>query len=460
MTRAALLALALVSASAMGQTPALPSPASPQPDLPPPASPPAELAALGQDVVTVDLASALKLAHTRNLDLEEAKARVRQGRSLVSGALGAALPGVAVGVDAMRLDGALPGSNGTYQVGRFERVSPFVLASWIMRPGQVVFDILAARRHLVALRHDAEFAGQRVDHDIAQSFYALALAQAQIAVNTRRVGESEELLRLSAAREKAGLGLALDTQMARDAMARASMDRIRALNAYYAASLRLAGLLDLDPAVLLVPAQGALPEPQDGGEIGPLDGLTAHALAHRADLAALRQQVGVSDAAGAAAILSAVGPQVSANILTANAIPTGNASDTMFRLPSANASLSLTLSPSVIGKVQGAAAGKALARIAVRRRLEELRNQVASARQEVIAAQKSLPLARERLTAGEAALALARTGVRAGTVIPHGLLVAQANWQQAQSDYADSLARYWSARDNLDFATGATEQKR
>ena len=238
------------------------------------------------------------------------------------------------------------------------------------------------------------------------------------------------------------------------------MDRIRALNAYYAASLRLAGLLDLDPAVLLVPAQGALPEPQDGGEIGPLDGLTAHALAHRADLAALRQQVGVSDAAGAAAILSAVGPQVSANLLTANAIPTGSASDTMFRLPSANASLSLTLSPSVIGKVQGAAAGKALARIAVRRRLEELRNQVASARQEVIAAQKSLPLARERLTAGQAALALARTGVQAGTVIPHGLLVAQANWQQAQSDYADSLARYWSARDNLDFATGATEQKR
>ncbi|MBN9144341.1 MULTISPECIES: TolC family protein [unclassified Novosphingobium] len=435
MKRAA-LALMLIAAPAMAQEPAS-----------------GELATLARDVVSLDLPHALQLAHARNLDLEEAKARVKQGSGVVSGALGAALPGIAVGVDAMRLDGALPGAGGAYQVGRFERVSPFALASWIMRPGQVVFDILAARRNLSALRHDAEFTGRRVDHDIAQAFYALALAQAHIAASTDRVEESRELLRLSSAREASGLGLALDTQMARESAARAAMDQIKALNAYYAASLRLAGLLDLDPAVLLVPAQGALPEPASAEEPA-LDVLTAAALAHRADLAAIRQQVGVSDAAGAAAILAAVGPQVSASAITADPIPTAKASDTMFRLPSANASLSLTLSASVIGKAQSAAASRALARIAMRRRLEDLRKEVASARQEMIAAQKAIPLARERLVASQSALALARAGLQAGTAILHPVLIAQANVQEARSAYADNLARYWSARNDLDLATG------
>lgn len=435
MKRAA-LALMLIAAPAMAQEPAS-----------------GELATLARDVVSLDLPHALQLAHARNLDLEEAKARVKQGSGVVSGALGAALPGIAVGVDAMRLDGALPGAAGAYQVGRFERVSPFALASWIMRPGQVVFDILAARRNLVALRHDAEFTGRRVDYDIAQAFYALALAQAHIIASSERVEESRELLRLSAAREASGLGLTLDTQMAREGAARAQMDQIKALNAYYAASLRLAGLLDLDPAVLLVPAQGALPEPPSAEEPA-LDALTAAALAHRADLAAIRQQVGVSDAAGAAAILAAVGPQISASAMAADPIPTGKASDTMFRLPSANASLSLTLSASVIGKAQSAAASRALARIAVRRRLEDLRKEVASARQEMIAAQKAIPLARERLVASQSALTLARAGLQAGTAIMHPVMIAQANVQEARSAYADNLARYWSARNDLDLATG------
>ncbi|MBB3953829.1 TolC family protein [Novosphingobium sediminicola] len=435
MKRAA-LALMLIAAPAMAQEPAS-----------------GELATLARDVVSLDLPHALQLAHARNLDLEEAKARVKQGSGVVSGALGAALPGIAVGVDAMRLDGALPGAAGAYQVGRFERVSPFALVSWIMRPGQVVFDILAARRNLSALRHDAEFTGRRVDHDIAQAFYALALAQAHIIASSERVEESRELLRLSAAREASGLGLTLDTQMAREGAARAQMDQIKALNAYYAASLRLAGLLDLDPAVLLVPAQGALPEPPSAEEPA-LDTLTAAALAHRADLAAIRQQVGVSDAAGAAAILAAVGPQISASAMAADPIPTGKVSDTMFRLPSANASLSLTLSASVIGKAQSAAASRALARIAVRRRLEDLRKEVASARQEMIAAQKAIPLARERLVASQSALTLARAGLQAGTAILHPVLIAQANVQEARSAYADNLARYWSARNDLDLATG------
>jgi len=126
----------------------------------------------------------------------------------------------------------------------------------------------------------------------------------------------------------------------------------------------------------------------------------------------------------------------------------------MFRLPSANASLSLTLSASVIGKAQSAAASRALARIAMRRRLEDLRKEVASARQEMIAAQKAIPLARERLVASQSALALARAGLQAGTAILHPVLIAQANVQEARSAYADNLARYWSARNDLDLATG------
>lgn len=415
---------------------------------------PSELAALAGDVVTIDLPTALKLSRARNLDIAEAQARLKQGRGLVSSAIGALLPTASLGVGAVGIEGAVPAAGGAYQVGQFHRVSPFALANWIINPGQAVFDILAARRRLGAAKDDAAFVGDRVEHDVAMGYYGLALAQALVQTTTRRVEESRELLRLSQARENAGLGLALDTQRAREASATAAMAQIAALNDYYAASVGLAKLLNLTPVTLLVPAADALKEPSDPAEAPQLDLLLTSAVTHRSDLAALRRQIGASDATKVAVLFAALGPQFQGSALASNTPPTAGINDTMFRQQPYSASAAITLSGSVFGKVQIASANRALADVTARRKLEEVRAEVVTARQNVLAAARSLVLVRERLAAGEAALALANAGLRSGTSIAFDVLTAQTVVQDARFAHAQALAQYRSALATLDFVTG------
>lgn len=411
-------------------------------------------ATMVKDVLAVDLASVLKLAQARNIDIAEAQQRIRANRGDLHASIGSALPTIGLGVNAVDLQGAVPGPGSTYQVGRFSRVSPMGLATWILNPGQAIFDILAARKRLDASKRESEETRLLVERNVALAFYALARAQAHVAATQRRIEESEELARLANAREKAGLGLALDAQRAEATRDGARLAAIQALNDYYAASVKLASMLNLDPAVMLVPARGAL-QPQNWvRDDESLEALLARAFLQRPDLAAVRQRLGASEAAKAATLFAVIGPQLQANGQLTNTPPATQVTDTMFRQQLYGASVTLTLSAGLIGRLQGANAAKALAGLEVERNLEAVRADVVSAQQSRIASTRSVPLAAAQLQAAQNAYDLARSSLRAGTAVMHDVLLALNDLEAAREAYDLAVARDSEAQVQLLYATG------
>jgi outer membrane protein TolC len=413
-------------------------------------------AAMVRDVLPIDLATALKLAQARNLDIAAAQQRVRAGHGDVNASIGSALPAVGVGVGATDLGGATSAPGGGYQVGRFSRVSPMLFASWVLNPAQAIFDVLAARRRLDALRQDSDSTRLIVARDVALAYFDLAKAQAHVATTTRRVAQSDELARLAHARETVGMGLALDTHRAEAARDAAQVAAIAALNGYYAASVRLAQVLDLDPAVMLVPAKDALQAQNLLPPDSTLDALLARAFLQRPDLAALRKRLGAADAARASTLFGGLGPQIQANGVLANVPPANSASDTMFRQQFYGGSVGLTLSAALIGRMQGANAARALAGIEVARNLEAVRAGVVLAQQDRLASARSLPLAAAQVQSAQAAYDLARSGVQAGTAVLADVLQADADLLAAREAYDQAVANDCAAQVRLLYAVGET----
>jgi outer membrane protein TolC len=156
------------------------------------------------------------------------------------------LPTVGVGVGALELEGAVAAPGGGYQLGHFSRISPMAMASWILNPGQAIFDIVMARRQLDAAKHDALNTTAIIDRNVALSFYDLALAQTRVRTATRRIEAATERARLARARRWQALAFRWIPKGARPSwIPRAG--EIAALNAYYAVSVRLARLTSIRP---------------------------------------------------------------------------------------------------------------------------------------------------------------------------------------------------------------------
>jgi hypothetical protein len=135
----------------------------------------------------------------------------------------------------------------------------------------------------------------------------------------------------------------VDSERGQAELDTARAGEIAALNAYYAVSVRLARLLNLDPAVMLVPAAGSLREEHWLPSDVPLPSLLERAALQRPDLAAVRKRLGVASAAQASTIFAVAGPQLQASATLANTPKTQAVTDTMFRQQIHGASASLNV---------------------------------------------------------------------------------------------------------------------
>jgi outer membrane protein TolC len=128
----------------------------------------------------------------------------------------------------------------------------------------------------------------------------------------------------------------------------------------------------------------------------------------------------------------------------------------MFRQQLYGGSATVTLSASLIGRVQGANAAKALAGLEVERNLEAVRAGVVSAQQGRIASTRSLPLAAAQLRAAQSAYDLARSGLQAGTAVMHNVLLALNDLVAAREAYDLAVVSDSEAQIQLLYATGQT----
>src|SRR5437588_2260345 len=265
-----------------------------------------------RELTAVDLATVVKVARARNLDIRQAIERTRAAKGRYESNVEAVVPVIAPSVAYQHLEGVNQNANGTLAVANFNDFLPAISIQWILNPGRVVYDIVASKRRMEASEHQEESVALETTRLAVIQYYDLVLAQARLSVARQAVGEAEELLRLTRSRVEAGTGLPADELRARADLAARQQDLALALNGFYQASVSLTLTLHLDPLVTLVPQTAQTRQITLVREDLPIDSLLEIAADFRPDLQAARTLLRASKADTGAAAWGGLGPQLQA----------------------------------------------------------------------------------------------------------------------------------------------------
>jgi outer membrane protein len=359
----------------------------------------------------------------------------------------------------LHVQGANQNANGTLAFANFTDFIPGISVNWILNPGQVVYDIIAAKRRLEAADQAEQAIIQETTRVAAVQYYDLVLAQAQVSVTRQAIEEAGELLRIERLRLHAGTGVPADELRAEAALANAQQDLVTALNAFYEASISLAVTLHLDAATMLVPQTGAMQQTalvRDGLSIVEM---VAAATRYRPDLEAVRKLLQAAQADKGATIWGELGPQFQASYSFAGlAAHTTGQDGALNARQQAAGTAGFALGASTFGQLNTATANRNLASLDVESRLDQIRATLVSAHQASLAAAKLIPIATQQANAAEEALRLTQENLRAGTGLTVDVLQAEDAADRARYRYATAIVRYNQSEVNLLAALGLIDQ--
>lgn len=407
------------------------------------------IAPMYHELLTIDLPTVTQVAMASNLDIKEARLHVKAMQGQYYGSIGAIFPIVSPNVEAQRIKGAVSEPNGAFGVANFSNFIPALALQWIINPGAVVFDIIAAKRRLEATAQQAQASVQDTLRTAADQYYDLVLAQAQVSAAQQNADEATELLRLERLRLDSGTGLPADVLRAQAALARAQQDLLVALNGFYNTSVSLTFILHLDPTVMLVPKAGKMTQLTLVREDLAIDKLLVTAVNYRPDLKAVRDDLEASEAQKNATIFSGIGPGAQATGVIERSPPAHSPADTMYRQQKYNVVAGFNFSASSFGDIKEAIANNAIAAIDLDRQLDKVRSDVVTAHQASIMAAKGIPIATQQVASAEEALRLTQENFKAGTALTVDVLQAEEAADQARVRYATAIVRYNQSQVNL-----------
>jgi outer membrane protein TolC len=243
------------------------------------------------NVLQIDLATALRLADERNLDVAiyvqrtaEAAARLAQARAL-------GIPALRVGASYNRHDGNLQETGGNVvEADRTARFSGLgagaVGAGDLQTPGvalavdvaDAIFRPLVARRDLEAVRAAGTANRHAVLMDVSAAYIALLRARAETRIALEAAQRAAELATLTADYAEAGEGLRADAEMAAVQPILWEQRRLAVSERTESAAAQLARLLHLDLDVALEPLEDDVPLVEIYGDAETTADLVARAL--------------------------------------------------------------------------------------------------------------------------------------------------------------------------------------
>jgi outer membrane protein TolC len=373
--------------------------------------------------------------------------------------VGAIFPVISPGIAFEHVEGSVRAVNGPLLGADFTALAPAALVQWVLNPGQVYYDIVAARRRLEASEQQERHVVQETIRTGAIQYYDLILAQARLGVAQRSVSESEELLRITGLRLKAGAGLEADRLRAEADLARRQQDLAIALNTFYEASIALSVTLRLDPTVTLVPRADRLPQLVLVDERLDIERLLSVAVSWREDLRGVRTMIAAFKADRSGIGWGGFGPQLQAGYQyggISSDTPDENFSLTEQQRLSASAGWSFSVA--TLGHLKTAGAVERQALLEAERQLDLVRAEVVRVSQASATNAKLVPMAKRQLAATEEALRLAQTNLRAGTMLTIDVLQAEDAVDGARLRYADAVVRYNQSQVNLIAALGVIDE--
>jgi outer membrane protein TolC len=269
----------------------------------------------GQEVQPIDLASALRLAGARDLDIATARQQVLRALGELDQARGLWLPSLFTGPTYYRLDGQVQEING--QVINVSRGSLFLgttasLAnsfpaappgsgfpplnslSGVLRFSDAIYGVQVARRTIAANKAGVAVATHDALLAVANAYFDLQQAAGTLAIAREAAGNAQVLEGITGTFARAGAGLEADHRRSL-AELRSRRRAVRlATGQLEVASANLVRPLLLDPHLVVAPVEPAESVIRLVAEDVPLEDLIAQGWRCRPELAQARELVEVS----------------------------------------------------------------------------------------------------------------------------------------------------------------------
>jgi outer membrane protein TolC len=211
------------------------------------------------DVLRIDLPTALRLADERNLDVAIYVERIAEASAKVAQAQALAVPNLRVGASYDRHTGNIQETNG--QVLDVDRASRFtgVSASVGVDIADAVFAPLVAKQNRAAVTAASTANRHQVLVDVATVYMRLLQSRAESGVVERALEHAADLATLTADYAEAGEGLLADAEMAAVQPLLWQQRHVITAERTESAVAELARLLHLDPGARLEPLEDAIP---------------------------------------------------------------------------------------------------------------------------------------------------------------------------------------------------------
>lgn len=455
------------------------------------------------ELLPVDLPAVVQVAIAQNFDIQLARASVEASFGEYESAVGGAFPAILPTAVFEYVDGTVRATEGNLVGVGFDTFQASAAIQWIVNPGRVIYDIVAAKKRLFATERQEQAVVQETLRRAVVQYYELAFAQARVSAEHQGVMEADELLRISRARVRTGMGVPADELRAEARLSERQQDLVSALNQLYNASVALSITLHLDSAVTLLPKAAELPPTMLVRSELPIDELLGIAVVFRPDLESVRQIAQAAAADKGRTWWSGFGPELALgyryggimghadNVAGGDGIPpnlivnpgTPNGSFTNNSLANgliregvlrgsqkldgrddqsygfhnqqrATAGAGWRLSLSAFGYLKTANAVEKQALVRAEQMLDKVRAEVVSAAQASESQDQLLTLARQQVTSAEEALRLSKANLRAGTMTTLDVLQAQDATTQARLRHTRAVVSYNQSQVNLLAALG------
>ncbi len=459
------------------------------------------------EMLAIDLPSVVQVASASNFDIRQARESVVAARGELESAVGALFPAIVPTALFEHLEGTVRATEGNLVGVGFNTFQPSIALQWVINPGRVIYNIIAAKKRLLASEHQERAVILETLRRSVVQYYDLVLAQTSVSAAHQGVMEAQELLRINRLRTRAGAGVPADELRAEARLAQRRQDLILAMKDFYNASVALAVTLHLDASVTLVPRIDELPPTPLVRDDLTIEELLEIAVTFRPDLQRVRTLVEAAIAEKGSTWWGGLGPQFSAgyryggitghadNVVPAGGIPgnllinpsspTGSFSSN----PLANglikegvsrgsrrfdgrhdktygfsdqqrysAGVGWRLTASLFGDLKTANAVQKQALIEARRQLDRVRAQVVTAALESKANHELAGLAGQQVASAREALRLSELNLSAGTMTTLDVLQGQDAVTQARLRYAEAVVSYNQSQVNLLAAVGLLDE--
>lgn len=245
-------------------------------------------------VLNIDLASALRLADERNLDVAIYLERIAEASAKVALARTMAVPTIRVGGSYNRHTGNLQETSGqivdTERASRFTGLGAGAVGAGDLRAAglevevdvaEAIFAPLIAKQNRTAATAAAAANRHQVFVDVAAAYVRLLQSRTEAEIVERALQRAVDLATLTANYAEAGEGLSADAEMAAVQALLWQQRRVIAAERIETSATELVRLLHLDPGLRLAPLERGVPTLEIFSAQEDVSQLIAQALADR-----------------------------------------------------------------------------------------------------------------------------------------------------------------------------------